>query len=351
MIRWKEFEMKKISIIVPVYNAEAYLEKTLDSIAAQTYPELEVILVDDGSVDGSGDICRTRSAGDSRFHYYRKENGGPSAARNAGLLYASGEYVGFCDGDDLIDPEMHQTMAAYLERHGADIALCDIFSERDQRRFGFPWPDETVFRGAEIGQTLVASMVGNVSDNDKDVPLWGSVVRCLFRRDIIREHSIQFPEEHHFAEDLVFTLEYLRHAQGAVICDRDFYWYRCNTSSIMHSFYRYKKGMFQDRKQLVNKLFGIISSFDCRDALQRRLVTTARSYFRDCVGNACRPAEGRTAADKKAELKDILQDAQVSSAFAAFDAADLKTRLLYTLIKYRACFAIRFYYAYRFSKG
>lgn len=342
--------MKKISIIVPVYNAEQYLEETLASIAAQTYPALEVILVDDGSTDCSAEICRAQVAADSRFCYYRQENSGPSAARNTGLLYVSGAYVGFCDCDDRIDPAMYETMARYMEHHAADIVLCDIYSERDQRCFGFPWQDETVFRGEEIGQNLVAAMVGNVSDNDKTAPLWGSVVRCLFKASIIAENSICFPEALHFAEDLVFTLQYLRNAQGAVICNKDFYWYRCNPASIMNSFYRYKKGMFQSRKQLLDTLSKIISGFSCGESLQKRLVTTARCYIRECVGNACRSSEGRTAADKKAELRAILNDDVASAAFAEFDATDLKTKLVYTLIKYKMSFVIRVYYAYRFSK-
>ena len=350
MIPWKEFKMKRISIIVPVYNSEKYLEKTLDAIASQTYPELEVILVDDGSTDASCELCKARVARDSRFRYYSKENEGPSAARNTGLMYASGHYIGFCDGDDLIAPDMYQTMVSYLEHHNADVALCDIYSERDQRHFGFPWQDETVFRGDEIGKHLVAAMVGNLSDNDSDIPLWGSVVRCLFRADIIANNAIRFPEEFHFAEDLVFTLQYLRYAQVAVICDKDFYWYRCNPSSIMNSFYRYKKGMFLSRKQLIVSINNVISSFPCREVLQKRLITTARCYYRDCVGNACRPADGRTEAEKRAELKEILNDTDVSAAFATFDAKDTKTKLLYTLIKNKMWLPIRLYYAYRFRR-
>ena len=342
--------MKQISIIVPVYNAEKYLEETLDSIAAQTYPELEVLLIDDGSADRSGEICKARVAVDHRFRYIRQENAGPSAARNKGISLATGAYIGFCDGDDILNPDMYQTMAAYMERHGADIALCDIYSERDQRRFGFPWQDETVFRGEEIGEKLVAAMVGNRSDNDADAPLWGSVVRCLFRAEQIKENKVCFPEDLHFAEDLVFTLRYLRSAQGAVICDKGFYWYRCNTASIMHSFYQYKKGMFQARKRLVDIISEIIQEFSCREDLEKRLVTTARCYYRECVGNACRSAEGRTKADQKAELKEILKDKDVVRAFSRFDAADMKTKLISTLIKHKMAFAIRTYYNYRFKE-
>lgn len=342
--------MKRVSIIVPVYNAQSYLDKTLDSIAAQTYPELEIILINDGSTDGSGKICKAREAQDSRFHYYRIDNAGPSAARNKGLSYATGHYIGFCDGDDLLDAAMYATMVQRMETEAADVALCDIYSERDGRRFGFPWPDGTVFQGNQIGESLVAAMVGNLSDNDTDISLWGSVVRCLYRADIIAKNDIRFPEDIHFAEDLVFTLRYLRNAQKAVICDQAFYWYRCNPSSIMISFYSYKKGMFKARKRLIAMVSEIIQEFSCSEMLKNRLVTTARCYYRDCVGNACRPAEGRTNADIKAELKEILHDDGVAAAFAAFDAKDLKTKVIYFMIKYKMAFAIRKYYAYRFSR-
>lgn len=350
MIRWKGFKMKRVSVIIPVFNSEKFLEETLDSVAAQTYPELEVILIDDGSVDRSAQICRARTEQDNRFHYYRVENGGPSAARNIGITYATGEYIGFCDSDDLIDPNMYQTMVAYMEQQTADIVFCDIYSERDQRKFGFPWPDRTIFQLEEIGQILVAALVGNTTDNDANVPLWGSVVRCLFKADKIKDHAVRFPEDIHFAEDLVFTLRYLEKAGKAVICDKSFYYYQCNTESIMNSFFVYKKGMFEERKRLINYLSEIIQKFSGREELVRRLTVTSRCYFRECVGNACRAAEGRTEKDKKNELKDILNDDGVISAFANFDALDRKVKAISLLIKYRQAFAIRAYYLYRFHK-
>lgn len=342
--------MDKISVIVPVYNSEKYLVETIDSIAAQTYPNLEVILVDDGSTDSSGKICLERVAQDSRFRYYRVENGGPSAARNIGISHATGDYIGFCDSDDRIDPEMYRTMMDYMERNTADIVFCDIYSQRDQRKFGFPWPDGTVFQGKKIGDTLVAAFVGNKTDNDPGGPLWGSVVRCLFKAENIRKGDVSFPLDIHFAEDLVFTLRYLQGAARAVICDRDFYYYRCNANSIMNSFYSYKVGMFAERKRLLQYLGRIIEQYSCKDDLQKRLIVTSRCYFRECVGNACRASDGRTGKDMKEELHTILNDAAVIEAFAAFDSTDKRIKIISLLIKYRISFVIRTYYAYRFKQ-
>lgn len=350
MTRWKESEMKRISIVVPVFNSEKYLTETLDSLAAQTYPNFEVLLIDDGSTDKSSQICIARTEVDKRFRYYKIDNNGPSVARNTGILLATGEYIGFCDSDDLIDPDMYETMVAYMENHLADIVFCDIYSERDQKSFGLQWPDKTVFRLEDISETLVPAFVGNETDNDSNVPLWGSVVRCLFKSNLIKDNSVSFPGDIHFAEDLVFTLRYLQNVKVAVICDKAFYYYRCNPDSIMNSFFTYKEGMFEDRKKLLQYLSKIIDGFTVKDGLQKRLIVTSRCYFRECVGNACRTAEGRTKKKMKHELKKILNDDDVVAAFANFDAVNPKIKMISLLIKYRCSFAIWAYYSCRFYK-
>lgn len=115
-----------VSIIVPVYQVEAYLHRCVDSILAQTCENIQVILVDDGSRDGSGAICDEYAAKDSRILVIHKENGGLSDARNAGLTQVAGQYIMFVDGDDLIHPRAVELMRCALETQGADIADCDI---------------------------------------------------------------------------------------------------------------------------------------------------------------------------------------------------------------------------------
>lgn len=112
-----------ISIIVPIYKTEAYLEKCVDSILCQTYKNLEVILVDDGSPDGSGEICERYAQADSRVKVIHKPNGGLSDARNAGLDVMTGQYVGFVDSDDWIEPTMYETLLLLLEQYDADMAF------------------------------------------------------------------------------------------------------------------------------------------------------------------------------------------------------------------------------------
>lgn len=113
-----------LSVIIPVYNIEKYIEKCVRSVLAQTYADLEIILVDDGSADRSGDICEMLEKQESRIRVIHKENGGLSDARNAGLDAAVGEYISFIDGDDYIHPQMYEIMLDYLQKESADIVCC-----------------------------------------------------------------------------------------------------------------------------------------------------------------------------------------------------------------------------------
>ena len=116
--------MKKISIIVPIFNIEKYLSRCLDSILEQTYKNLEVILVDDGSVDNSGMIADKYARKDQRIKVIHQVNQGVSAARNTGIDLATGDYIGFVDGDDYIEPDMYEILMRIIEEQQVDIAHC-----------------------------------------------------------------------------------------------------------------------------------------------------------------------------------------------------------------------------------
>ena len=115
---------KLISVIVTAYNIEKYLSRCMDSLLAQTYRNLEIILVDDGSTDGTPEICEEYVRKSNKVTVIHKENGGPSAARNAGLAIANGEFIGYVDGDDFIEPDMYQDMLSACLKTGAQIAIC-----------------------------------------------------------------------------------------------------------------------------------------------------------------------------------------------------------------------------------
>ena len=116
----------KISIIVPVYNIEKYIEKSVESLVNQTYKNIEIILIDDGSTDSSPQICDKLKKEDTRIKVIHQPNKGVSAARNAGLDAACGDYIGFCDGDDIADKDMFEFLYNLAVSDNADIAMCEV---------------------------------------------------------------------------------------------------------------------------------------------------------------------------------------------------------------------------------
>jgi len=121
--------VKRISVILPVYNVQAYLSRCVDSLLAQTYPALEIWLVDDGSTDGTADLCDALAATDDRLRVIHKANGGVCSARNAGLEQATGEYIGFVDPDDWVAPDFYEVLVRALEDNAADAAFCGFWEQ------------------------------------------------------------------------------------------------------------------------------------------------------------------------------------------------------------------------------
>ena len=144
--------MAQVSIIVPVYQVETYLRQCIDSILAQTFTDFELILVDDGSKDKSGEICEEYAGKDGRVRVIHKENGGLSDARNAGLEQAAGEYFMFVDSDDYIAPTMIERLYNSIQSESADIAACNfcyVFDKKEKKDFSTAMEAE-VLQGSEI---------------------------------------------------------------------------------------------------------------------------------------------------------------------------------------------------------
>lgn len=129
--------MKKISVIVPVYNIDSYLQRMLDSLIRQSYTNLEIILIDDGSLDNSGKICDEYAAMDSRIRVVHKDNEGVSVARNLGLELSSGDYIGFVDSDDVIDENMYKKLYDNMVINDCDISVCDYITFSDKVNFEY----------------------------------------------------------------------------------------------------------------------------------------------------------------------------------------------------------------------
>ena len=233
-----------VSIIVPVYNVEEYLRECVDSVLNQTYSDVEVILVDDGSTDQSGNICDEYAKMDSRIKVIHKKNGGVSSARNTGIETASGERIIFVDSDDCIHPRL---LESYRELDDGSVTLlCDYTTDMEEwKRFSLnDFEEHMEFVAREKFMKLFYKDYMNPPFNK------------YFRADIIREHQIRFPEDMSLGEDLIFNMKYL----AAVKCDYQimhgpFYYYRENRAGSLST------GGRANLLDIQKKLFASIKNF------------------------------------------------------------------------------------------
>ena len=216
-------QQPKVSVIVPVYNAEKYLRKCVDSILAQTFRDFEVILVDDGSPDRSGAICDEYAQKDPRVRVIHKENGGVSSARQCGLDNARGEYTIHADPDDWIEPDMLEALYAKAKAEDADMVICDYYVE-----FG---------KKTELKQQQPSALDSETVLREMFQRLHGSLCNKLVRRACYKDFQISFPPEVHYSEDLYVVVSLLLHSIKVAYIPRAFYHYNqtANPNSISRS--------------------------------------------------------------------------------------------------------------------
>ncbi len=265
-------DKNRISIIIPVYNAEDYLSRCLDSILEQSFPSYEVILVDDGSSDSSGLICDRYSASDSRFRTIHKKNGGVSSARNAGINLAKGEYLMFVDSDDALLPDaLDRLMEGVV---GEDIVIGGYATFINQ----VPEKEVLPLRSHSYNS---AEMTAFFDDNiKKNCEMLDAPWSKLFKRKRIGD--LRFCEDLSYAEDKLFVFSFLLTCRSACTCDVPVYAYYIRSGSL-GSDISSDRHLMQMRRFLPSYA-EIINKLTNKYALSKKLSTL---YRKDLIGRYC----------------------------------------------------------------
>lgn len=224
--------MNKVSLIIPVYNTEKYLRKCIESAIGQTYRNMEIICIDDGSTDSSGQILDEYAQKDKRLVVLHQANRGESAARNVGLQMATGEYIGFMDCDDWIEPEMYETLVSKLEEEDADIAVCGWFLDRDNC-------SQRVKNAKEVEQDTFGreKLLEYVYERDSYrafAYMWDK----LYKRELFVDREgepVLFDETLKLGGDVLVLGRLILKAECAVYIDQPFYHYLQRDDSGCHS--------------------------------------------------------------------------------------------------------------------
>lgn len=333
-----------VSVIVPVYRSEAYLQACIDHLLAQTLCDMEFLFVCDGSPDGSLAMLRKAEQADARVRVIAfAQNRGVSAARNAGLDAAKGEYVGFCDADDWAEPGMYAHLTEAAAASHADVSFCRVFKEHADHSENVPlgFATGTRFDPEAIRQTLLPAMLSRPTDSD-ELPLSGYTPRNLFRRDVIGAH--RFRDDIHYAEDLLFIAECLLDARAAVAVDVAYYHYRFHGESVTKRFSPHVPVSHDLSNDALEALLAPYPACMARMPIRRRKMAVT------AVRNLCLPGTPYGFAARVRKAREYLRRADVRAWFAGVHPFAFPPRLALKLflMKHRMATALCLLFSYVF---
>jgi glycosyltransferase involved in cell wall biosynthesis len=339
----------KISIIVPIYNAERFLYKCLDSIINQKYKNIEIILVNDGSSDKSGEICNKYADVDNRIQVLHIENQGVSNARNKGIELASGGYIGFVDSDDWIDEEMYSDMLNKLTTYNADIIMCGhvIYDGENERYVGFPWKQDSVIEFEDIHKTVIPSFLApmDIYGNKQQIVM-GSVCKCLFKRDLIKQNQILFDTQIKYTEDTVFIIQSFIKAKKVLFINTPYYHYRKERERKISTTQKYIENMYSSLKLSQRHIYKTLDESGCLNLALKHI------HWRNCINvfasisNLCSKGSPYSLRERKKKARYYIDDSSFKQSIEEVRLSYFtpKQKVLALLVKYSLISIIIWYY-------
>lgn len=293
--------MDKVSIIIPVYNTEKYIEKCIQSVCNQTYQNLEIICVDDGSTDDSGKILDRFAQADKRIKVIHKENEGVSAARNDGLRIATGEWIGFVDSDDYIAEDMYEIMMKANVNQEADIVSCGYYFDNNGKCLSAENKKKVPDRIISTREFLLY-----IYERDIYKAVGGYLWSRLFRKALIKDDTgrlkNEFPEEYGVGEDIIFLSQVLMNSQKSLYVEKSLYYYVQRGNSAVHD----------ERKQLETLSWAkaylyVLDLYKKERVSEYVYQIIARMYVYRC-GRLAEVAIQYNLKDKYSKLKNMISD-------------------------------------------
>ena len=274
----------QVSVIIPVYNKENYLRQSVESVMGQTVKELEILLIDDGSTDGSLAICEELAKEDGRIRVIHKANEGPGVTRNLGIRESKGKYISFVDADDYIALNTYEVCIKKLKETGADLCYFgrNIVSKGEILSHAVRIEKEEEYEGEAIRRDFVNYFLGNLpSEEYKRNYVTGSTCCSLFDGDFIRNNKIFFPQgEIKYSEDSFFNFEICRYAQHILVLPDMLYYNNVNQASGSR---RYRPDRFDIYKMIYHRTKEYMQYFPEDETADLRIDFSLALYVCKCV--------------------------------------------------------------------
>lgn len=325
-----------VSIVLPIYNVEKYLDRCVKSVINQTYRNLEILLVDDGSPDDCPQKCEEWGKKDSRIKVIHKANAGLGYARNTGIENASGEYICFFDSDDYIDPSTVEKAYNIAHKNNSDMVLFghyDVNAQGKIVRTYIPAIDKESYVGSEVQEVLLPDLVSDNPATGKSTNLWLSACFCMYSMKLILENNWRFASERDIiSEDVYSLLRLYRNVKKVTIIPEAFYYYCENSTSLTHT---YKADRFDRIKRFYNACVDACDELNYSDEVKTRF---AGPFISNTIAAMKMIIQADMSDDKKkSAFKAICRDEQLHRIINGVEVKKEKftRRLLIWVLKAR----------------
>lgn len=326
----------KLSIIIPMYNAESHLHRCLDSILKQTFEDFEVILVNDGSKDNTENLCDEYAQLDNRVKAVHKLNGGTSCARNEGIKIASGEYIGFVDSDDWLEPEMYQVMYTKAVKHDVDLVISDytrVFEDHSSFEVRQPIRGGYYDKSDMIKGYFPCLLMRGDIDYPPTISNWA----CLFRKSLLAENDIWYDTETKYNEDFMFGAKAAYNSKSLYhLKNNPNYNFYCNVNSTTGVYNSDKWDINLHVFRQAKAYFGNTPEYD----FSHQLKTAIIFFSFNAVNEVAKSNDGFK--KRYSDIKAILKHEYLREAFSAYPFPKLGCKFLLTLAfhKYQLAFLL-----------
>jgi glycosyltransferase involved in cell wall biosynthesis len=322
--------LPKISVIIPVYNVESYLHRCINSILNQTFQDFEIILINDGSNDKSGQICDDYAQKDKRIKVIHKKNARVSAARNDGIKMAKGKYVSFIDSDDWIEPEMHQEMIYKAEESNLDFIMCDYRKKSNNCEEKRTQPIRGgYYSKEEIKNELFQCLI--MFEHIEFPPTISNWV-CLYNLEFLKANDLYYDEDIHYCEDSILGSKIMYHATNFYyLKGHHYYNYFYNPNSTTNTYNEKKWYSYLKINERLIKYFGNTTEFD----FSRQIKINMLYFTLNMLGQI--KYSGNEREERINMIKKIMYHQKVKGIFNGFKLPKVswKMKVIILLIKYK----------------
>lgn len=322
-----------ISVVIPIYNVEKYLNRCVDSIVNQTYQNLEILLVDDGSPDNCPQMCDSWAEKDARIRVFHKQNAGLGMARNTGIENATGKYVCFFDSDDFVEEKTIEYAFSLAERETADVVVFGMTkTDADGNALNqrIPCTKKDVYNGEEVRSVFLADLIGADPKTGANTYLTASACMAMYSSDLIRRANWRFVSERDIiSEDVFSLLELYQYVNKVAVLKEALYFYRGNDHSLSTT---YRINRYEESRTFYQKCLELCEMAGYSENVKKRCMSP---FLGNAISAMKQEVNEHTAGAAIARLKKIIEDPLMQNVMheKKRDKVSVKVRLLFWTIR------------------